>query len=174
MAFRDNDITMENVEIRIRNFAGKPDALNPNGKRTFLLLLTPVDAEMFSKKGFNVKQFKLREGDEVAQDFLKVTVKMDGDFPPKVVMVTERNKTKLDADTVMLLDTADIINIDLIISPYVYDMTKSGGGAGISAYLRSGYFTINEDDLDKKYGDIPDNAETNMALQSLYADDDDL
>lgn len=172
MAGRDQDVTMEGVRIIIRNFSGKIDVYNKFGKRSFLVLLPDDVAQAMAADGWNVKYLKPKEEGDTEQPFLKVTVNMDGDFPPRVVMVTERNKTLLDADTVALLDTADITNVDLIVSPYYYDMTATGGGKGISAYLRKGYFTINEDDLERKYGDIPDTAENSQALQSLYQDDE--
>ena len=174
MARRSEDVTMEGVQIRIRNFSGKEGRYNPKGQRNFLVLLNDDVAEKMDNDGWNVKYLKPRDEDERPQPFLKVKVNFDSEPAPRLVLVTTRNKTTLGADDVMLLDWADIISTDLIISPYHWDVE---GKQGITAYLRSGYFTIDENELDRKYADVPDagvdSAQLNVGGVN-FVDSDDL
>ena len=151
---RMSDVTMEGVQIRIRNFSGKEGRYNAKGQRNFLVLLNDDVAEEMAAQGWHVKYLKPREEDDRPQPFLKVKVNLDNEPKPRIVLVTSRNKTTLTEDDMILLDWADIISSDLIINPYSWDVD---GAQGITAYLRSGYFTINENELDLKYADVPEN-----------------
>jgi hypothetical protein len=70
-------------------------------------------------------------------------------------MLTSRGKTNLDEDMVDILDWADVVKADVIIRPYEWEVN---GKSGVKAYLQSIYVTIEEDDLERKYGDVPDSA----------------
>lgn len=89
---------------------------------------------------------------------MKVTVKF-GNRPPKVVLVSSRGKTMLDEDSINSLDWADLETVDLIITPYNWSVR---GNSGIAAYLKSLYAVIVEDELEKKYFDVPDSAENTI------------
>lgn len=162
------DVTMEGVQIRIRNFAGKKDQYNVQGKRTFLVLLNDDVAEAMLADGWNVKYLKPREEDDSPQAYLRVTVNFSTEPQPRVVIVTDHGKTRLDESTVDILDHVILSNVDLIINPYYYDFN---GKQGYSAYLKTGYFTMEEDDLDRKYSSIADTEENRMALRALDSDD---
>jgi hypothetical protein len=148
---------MEGVRIVRRNFTGLEAQFNPPGQRNFLVLLPDNVAADMEADGWNVKYLQPKE-DEVdgkPQPFLKVKVNFEVDNPPQLVLVTERGKTKLTKDEMLLLDFAEIINVDLIVSPYNWDVS---GKTGVTAYLKKGYFTIQEDALDVKYADVADTA----------------
>ena len=60
-------------------------------------------------------------------------------------------KTELTEDTCALLDHADLVMVDLIIRPYTWSVQDN---TGIKAYLKTGFFTIEEDVLELKYAEI--------------------
>lgn len=154
MPANDNTVTLENVQIIFRNFAGKEGQYNSEGDRNFAVLLTPEMADGLSADGWNVKTTKERELDEGeltgGEPYLPVKVGYKG-RPPTVVMVTSRGRTNLGEGEVEILDYADIQNVDMIIRPYDYNVN---GKSGRKAYLKSIYVTINEDDLELKYADV--------------------
>lgn len=154
------EITLEGVRITYRNFQGRADTFNQLGRRNFVVLLDDDTASAMKKEGWNVKVLAPRDETETPQAIMKVNVKYDGKgAPPQVYLVTSRGKTLLDADSARVVDWAEIENVDLIIRPWNYDIS---GRQGISAYLKSIYVTIHEDDLARKYRDVPD-ARASMA-----------
>lgn len=153
MAPADNTVMMEGVRIIFRNFTGKEGQYNREGDRNFAVLLDDNVANQMAEDGWNVKWLKPREDideEEEPQAYLQVSVKFDP-RPPRVVMVTSRNRTKLDEDTISELDQADIVNVDLIVRPYEWNVN---GKTGIKAYLQSLYVIVEEDALEKKYAEM--------------------
>jgi hypothetical protein len=156
MPQQDNSVTLENVRIIFRNFAGRENPYNQAGSRNFGVLLTPEIADSLSRDGWNVKVTKERELDEGeltgGEPWLPVAVGYKG-RPPTVVMIGSRGRTNLDESTIELLDYADIQNVDLIVRPYDWELAT--GKSGRKAYLKSIYVTVNEDELEQKYADVP-------------------
>ena len=146
-AARRGNVTIEGARIIFRNFRGEASQFNRAGDRNFCVVLDPETAEALKADGWNVKYKEPREEGDDPLIYLKVKVAF-GNYPPIIKQITSGGATKLDADTVMVLDTAAIENVDLIISPYEYEVR---GKSGVAAYLKKMYVTIAEDDLDKKY-----------------------
>lgn len=147
-----NNITMENARVIFRNFAGKEGMYNREGERNFCVLLEHDFAEQLRKDGWNVRTLKAREEGEEPQPYLQVSVNFRN-RPPRVVMVTSRGRTTLPEDMVEVLDWVDISNVDLILNPYQWAVS---GNTGIKAYLKSAFITILEDELERKYADVPE------------------
>ena len=146
--------TLEDSKLLFRNFAGAARQFNEEGKRNFHIFLEPKQAEAMARDGWNVKNLKPRDEDQLVGDaHLKVLVNFKG-RPPKIYMITSKNKTPLTEDTVMLLDNADIEKADVIINQYEYDPQGSPGK--FTAYLEALYVTIRENELDRKYEEVPD------------------
>jgi hypothetical protein len=138
---------VEGAQIIWRNFAGQMREFNPEGNRNFNLVLTPELADQLAADGWNVRTLAAREEGDPEGYVIKVTVSFKN-FPPRVVLLTEKTRTQLDEGSVAVLDYADIENIDLICQSYNW---SAGGKTGISAYLKTMFVTIREDYLEKKY-----------------------
>lgn len=150
MAGNDGTVLMEGVRIIFRNFAGKEDQYNREGDRNFAVILDEEVAKAMAADGWNIKWLKPREEEdegETEQAYLPVSIRFDV-FPPNVTLVTSGSRTKLDESTIEMLDFADIVNVDLIVRPYTWQVqTKTG----IKAYVKTMFVTIDEDELVKKY-----------------------
>lgn len=142
-----NNIKIENAHIKFLNFSGAPDKFNPAGNRNFSVDIPEEMVEPLIADGWNIKRMKPRDDEEIGRAYLQVAVKF-AYFPPKVVMLTSRNKVVLDEQLVGQLDTAEIKNVDLVIRPYMYEVN---GKTGIKAYLKTMYVTIEDDEFADKY-----------------------
>jgi hypothetical protein len=147
----DENVTMEDVRIIFRNFAGKGGQYNKEGDRNFAVLLDHDTAKRMAQDGWNVKTLKPREEGDEEQPYLGVKVNFHGFKPPRVVMITSRGKTTLGEKEVGVLDWADIRNVDLIVRPFEWEVN---GKTGVAAYLQAIYVTIEEDELELKYADV--------------------
>lgn len=151
-------VILEDVRIAFRNFSGKEGKYNAAGNRNFAVILPHEVAEQMEADGWSVKYLKPREDEDKPQPYIQVKVGYQG-RPPRVVMITSRGRTTLDEDGVDILDWADINHVDLSLNPYHWEVQ---GKEGIKAYLKSIFVTINEDELDLKYADVPDSAASSM------------
>lgn len=149
-------LRFENAQIIFRNFSGKADKYNPKGgDRKFSVVIDDVElAEQLMAKGWNVKQLKPRSEDEDPRFQLSIKVNFRN-RPPKVCLVTKHHKTDLTEETIDSLDYADIESVDIIVSPYVYNVNEK---VGVAAYLKTLYVNVIEDDFADKY-DFEDDEE---------------
>lgn len=145
-------VLMEGVRIIFRNFKGAEGMYNREGDRNFAVILDDDVAEDLVKDGWNVKYLKARDEEDVEQPYLSVSVNFKG-RPPRVVMISSRGSTDLDEESTEILDWVDIANVDLIVNPYTWSVN---GKTGVKAYLKTLYVTIDEDELELKYNDVPD------------------
>lgn len=150
-----SDIKISDARLIFRNFQGKASDFNDEGKRNFGVILSDDLADQLEVDGWRVKHLRPQpdDPDQYARPWLPVKVKF-GKIPPIVVLINSRGKKKLNEDTIDQLDWTRIKNCDLIIRPYNYPAIK-GRPAGVSAYLKAIYVTIDEDEFEMKYDDIP-------------------
>lgn len=156
------NIEIEHAQLRFKNFSGRGDKFNPEGKRNFCVLIDPAQVDMLKSTGWNIKFLKPKEEGVDPIPYLKVNVSY-ANVPPNVFIVTNVNGnqkvTKVGEDAISSLDYADIENVDVVISPYYYNNPRIG--EGLSAYLKTLYVTIIPDAFAAKYadpnteGDIP-------------------
>lgn len=154
-------VVLENHRILFRNFSGEEGRFNAKGNRNFNVLLTDEEAQAMLKDGWNVKYLQSRVDGEPDQPRLEVTVKF-GKKPPRVILITSRGKTSLDESMVNLLDWAEIETVDMIIRPFFWGPINDK--SGVKAYLKAIYVTIREDELEKKYMDVPDSAADSIVV----------
>ena len=157
----EDNIRIEGARIGFRNFSGEEGRFNPKGRRNFCVFLEEDIAKDMEKEGWNVKWLQPREEGDELQAYLQVKV-VFGKIPPKIVLVTGRGKTRLDEDTVNILDWAEIQNVDLVIRPYNWEVN---GNSGVSAYIKTMYVTLKEDEFESKYYDVPDSAASAMMVE---------
>ena len=147
MAGEQATFMVEDAQIIFRNFEGKEGQYNRKGDRNFGVILDPKTAQQMLKDGWNVKFLKSRE-DDSETPWVQVSVNFEN-RPPRVVMLTSTSRTNLDESSVEVLDWADIKTVDLIARAYNWEVN---GKTGIKAYLKSMFVTIEEDELERKYG----------------------
>lgn len=157
----EDNIRIEGARIGFRNFSGEEGRFNPKGRRNFCVFLEEDIAKDMEKEGWNVKWLQPREEGDEPQAYLQIKV-VFGKIPPKIVLVTMRGKTRLDEDTVNILDWAEIQNVDLVIRPYNWEVN---GNTGVSAYIKTMYVTLREDEFESKYYDVPDSAASAMMVE---------
>ena len=130
-------LQIDNARIIYRNFAGAPSKFNREGDRNFAIIIEDQDiADALTEQGWNVKIKPPREEGDDPFMFLPVKVKFN-DRGPRVYLqnsLERRNRVMLDEDAVCMLDHVDIINVDLDIRPFDWEVQ---GKTGRTAYLQS-------------------------------------
>lgn len=153
MADRIGPVTIEGTRLVFRNFMGEKGKFNKNGDRTFCAVLPEELALMMINDGWNVKRFKPRE-DDVEEPGYYISVKIgENSRPPKIVLINSRGRKDIPVKDSEILDWLNIAEADLIINPYPWSID---GNSGIRAYLGALYVTINEDELEQKYANVPE------------------
>jgi len=135
-------VTLRHVQLgrgRFRNFSGKKTDFNKDGKRTITLFLDEDDAAMLKDDGWNVKYYTPRKDDMDDADpqplpILEAELRYDN-YPPTVKLEMGGSEQELSEDdlTALNLDTADIIDVDVRLSPYSWH--NSRGESGVKAYV---------------------------------------
>jgi hypothetical protein len=161
-------VMMENVRLIFRNFTGKEGQYNRAGDRNFSVILDRDVAAAMRRDGWNIKELRPREEEDEPQPYIQVAVNFKGPRPPLVTLITSRGKTELREEQVDILDWAEIQNVDLILTPYEWNVNGRGG---IKAYLKSIYVTIVEDPLEQKYGDMPNTPDSAQSAATYRRQD---
>jgi hypothetical protein len=145
---------LENIELLFPNFSGELKRFNAAGERNFGIKLPHDIAEQMQKDGWTIKFLDAREDEDRPTPFIKVKINFKSRRPPRAVLVTSKNKTPLGEKEISLFDSIPIKKVDVNINPYV--RTDDDGITTVTAYLQSIFVTMEEDELDLKYAEVPD------------------
>jgi hypothetical protein len=155
---KSNDrLLIENASLRFKNFEGRAGKFNASGDRNFCIVIDEEFGDQISRDGWNVKTYvpKMDGDGDQPQSLLYIPVKVGYKFgSPNIVMVSGDVRTRLTEDTVYLLDYAYIEWADVLCNPYRWE---KGGESGTTAYLKSLYAYVEEDELQKKYNNPDSN-----------------
>ena len=143
-------IQIDGAKIIYRNFKGKGDKFNREGDRNFAVLIPEKDiADALIEAGWNVKSKPPRDEDDTPFMYLPVKVKF-GNRGPHIYLLTGRAQNKLDEDSVGMIDDISILNVDLDIRPYDWEVN---GKEGRTAYLQSMEVTQESDRFASRYAE---------------------
>lgn len=154
-----NNINIEGATIIWKNFSGERDKFNP-GKRGFSVVIDDaVMADELRQEGWNIKERRPLQDDSIFENDAAdpserewtLPVKLNMNRYTQVWLIVGNHKTLLDENTVAQLDVVDIIDCDISIRPYEWEMS---GRTGITAYVDSMYVTIRENKFAEKYADL--------------------
>lgn len=147
MANEEKTFKVEGAELIYKNFAGEKSAFNATGKREVSVVLSPEFAETLLADGWNVRQTK---PDEDGEFRYYITMEVSFKFrPPRIVMITAGGRTNVSEDMLNVLDYARFSNVDLIARSYYWNV---GDKKGMKAFLQTMFLTLEEDELERKYG----------------------
>jgi hypothetical protein len=145
-------LKIQDAQIVYRNFAGKAKTYNAKGLRNFHVVLDKDQAKMLERDGWNVKWPKPREDGEERNPTLKVNVRFDN-YPPFILMLTEKGKLELDEESVEVLDFAEIKIVKEIKVVGSYYKTDDGK-EGFKTYLSEMVVILSENDIRSKYHNV--------------------
>lgn len=142
---------IRNAVISNKNFSGKKSGpYNREGDRNFSLSLDPEQGEAMIEDGWNVKRRPGREEGDPDRYYLGVTVNFNSRYQPSIWLITSGGKTPLTEETVSRLDGCVFEKVDIELRGRIWE--ADGGRGGVKAYLRAGYFTLEEDAFAEEYG----------------------
>lgn len=155
---KNDNLVVEGAKINFRNFAGKPGKFNAKGNRNFCIFLESEVGEKLAGDGWNIRWLAPKDENDAKIAYLQIAVAYNN-FPPNIYLVTKKNKTLLNEESIELLDWAEIQYVDAVIRPYDWAFN---GKEGRKAYVQSMYVVINEDEFADKYRNVPDSAQNSM------------
>lgn len=150
ISFRGNILEIEDARIIYRNFAGVGSKFNREGDRNFAVIIPNQEiADELIDAGWTVKIKPPRDEYEDPFMFLPVKVKFNHRGPHAYVMSGSK-PTRLNEDTIEMLDEIDIASVDMDLRPFDWEV---GGKTGRSAYLESINVIQNVDRFGARYAE---------------------
>lgn len=150
---------------QFRNFSADATNFAPAGMRRFFNIVIPdaEEADRLAADDWPITSWTAKPTEEEPnpepQYRMEVQIKFrdrmgnlfEDNRRPRIIMRCNGVQTLLDEETVGTLDSSNIITADLELSQRHWD---NNGRQGVTAYLHTGYFTIELDDpFAEKYAD---------------------
>lgn len=132
--FRNDILEIEDARIIYRNFEGVASKFNREGDRNFAVIV-PNDEikDILVEAGWNVKIKPPRDEDDTPFMFIPVKVKFNNRGPAAYLRSGE-TVTRLNEETIGILDEIDIQSVSMDLRPYDWDVN---GKTGRTAYLQA-------------------------------------
>ena len=148
--FRGNILEIEDARIIYRNFSGAPSKFNREGDRNFAVIIPSEEIkDQLVEEGWNVKIKPPRDDFEDPFMFMPIKVVFNNRGPAAYVRSGD-SVTRLNEDTIDMLDEIDISSVDMDIRPYDWEVN---GKTGRSAYLQAINVTQNVDRFGARYSE---------------------
>lgn len=147
-SYRGNILEIEDARIMFRNFRGEGDKFNREGERNFSVVIPNEEiAEELKKDGWNIKEKETEDGSVYYRLPVKIKFNARG---PAAYIVSGNNATRLNEDTIAMLDEIDIQSVSMDIRPYEWEVN---GKTGKTAYLQAIEVIQNIDRFGAKYAE---------------------
>ncbi len=132
--FRKDILEIEDARIIYRNFEGVASKFNREGDRNFAVIV-PNDEikDILVEAGWNVKIKPPRDEDDTPFMFIPVKVKFNNRGPAAYLRSGD-TVTRLNEETIGMLDEIDIQSVSMDLRPYDWDVN---GKTGRTAYLQA-------------------------------------
>ena len=132
--FRKDILEIEDARIIYRNFEGVASKFNREGDRNFAVKV-PNDEikDILVQADWNVKIKPPRDEDDTPFMFIPVKVKFNNRGPAAYLRSGE-TVTRLNEETIGMLDEIDIQSVSMDLRPYDWDVN---GKTGRTAYLQA-------------------------------------
>ena len=141
-------LQIEDARIIFRNFAGVGSKFNREGDRNFAVIIPNEEiCDELVEAGWNIKIKPPREEGDTPFMYLPVKIKFNNRGPAAYV-VSGNKPTRLNEDTISMLDEIDILSVDMDLRPYDWDVN---GKQGRTAYLQAINVTQNIDRFGAQY-----------------------
>ena len=148
--FTRNVLEISDARIIYRNFAGEGSKFNREGDRNFAVIIPSQElCDELVEAGWNVKIKPPRDEYEDPFMFLTVKIKFNNRGPAAYVRSGDR-VTRLNEETISMLDEIDIASVDLDLRPYDWEVN---GKTGRTAYLQAIDVTQNVDRFGARYAE---------------------
>lgn len=128
-------LQIDNARIVYRNFSGVGSKFNREGDRNFAVIIEDEEtAQKLADDGWNVKIKPPRDEEDTPFMFLPVKVKFNDRGPAAYLKSGAAEPVRLNEETIGCLDDIDILNVNLDIRPYNWEVN---GKEGRTAYLQA-------------------------------------
>ena len=127
-------LQIDDARIIFKNFSGEESKFNRAGDRNFAVRINDPDVvDQLTADGWNVTVKPPKEEGDDPYMYIKVKIKFN-DRGPKVFLKSGKHVRRLSEQNVGLLDSIDILRVDLDLRAYDWEVN---GKTGRTAYLDS-------------------------------------